>query len=287
LIAEVERLFENNNLKLIESRPYPEADAEYWHSTVVDGGGSPISGGFGTDQARARRIAVAELLERFAVRDLAGSANQERQAWGLDVHPTACGFAGGFNLSNTVKRSTGEALERWAMSLWIDEGFMIPQLASCEVVESLDSISKYFASQFDEVLFFLRSFKVKTGTSVQSFVVAQTMGLKDGGIFPGSSAQFSEGSYWQHALLESVRHLLGVKNNPVKDIFPNNKVAFFAQNAGIALEQIHKAQRTDWPEPKISLQRVLQLYNGQFFVARTIIDGWKNWSEGPLERFLY
>lgn len=285
MIESIARLFDVESLRLEESQ---EAGTGYWQSTVVDSTRTPRASGFSGDRQQARKIATAELLERKMYFQLQASNEIVRKSWGLDIHPTACGFAGGFDLINTTQRSLSEAVERWVMSLWIDDGFKIDPSPTEQILATLDPVSRFFANQFDQVLFFEKRVTLNFDRIPKTIVVAQTMGLKDGGIFPGSSAQVSDGGYWQHALLESYRHLMGVKNNPARiDKFPDNKVHFFANNAQVALDQIVQARNPIWPEPKLLLQKSILGPVDQFYVARTIIDGWRNWSEGPLARFLY
>ena len=265
---------------------------KYWHSSVISSDGFPLSGGFSSDRYAARKIAIAEFLEFNEVRNLAREDSAGN--WALDLFPTNCGFAVGFDEFNTRLRSIREAAERWVMSKWIDEHYYIPDINAGELFPNLSGPAKFFVSQFDEVLFFKIAVTVLLDGHFYQIEVAQTMGLKGKGIYPGSSAQGSEigneNGIWEHALLESFRHLQGVKNNPVcnrEGIFPDNRINFFAKNGRIALQQIAKANRQDWPLPRIKLHKWVSLYNGEVYLARTIIDGWNSWHTGPLDRFLY
>lgn len=273
---------------LQEAALTPEAGIEYWHTTVIDKSGMPLSGGFAQDKNQSRKIAVAEYLERKLVREIYSCGETERSTWGLDIIPTACGFAGGFNANNTRFRSIAEAAERWVMSKWIDEGYFIEQLSSQKVEENLDPISKFIASKFDNVLYFSKDVLIPIGDQFIAIKVCQTMGLLGGGIFPGSSAQLTGGTIWQHALIESYRHLLAAKNNTVnRDLFPFNRINYFAKNAAVALTKIAEANRTSWPIPKVILHRTQEYYSGNFYLSRTILDGWESWHLGPIDRFVY
>ncbi|MBX3022684.1 MAG: hypothetical protein KF799_13510 [Bdellovibrionales bacterium] len=288
MVEWIAQLMDENQMRLEETQMFAQSGGEYWQSTAVDQGRNPISSGFSPDKKQARKIAISEMLERLTYHRLMKGGLEERRAWGLDSHPTACGFASGFDKSNTVLRSLAEATERWVMSLWIDDGYYITKVDSKKVFSGLDPISQFFVAQFDDVLYFEKEVLVQVDTALLKFTIAQTMGLKGNGIYPGSSAQIAEGSIWQHALLESYRHLLGFKNNPSRPTtFPDNKVEFFANHAAIALEQIERAQNRNWPLPQIALQKSLSQYGGNHYIVRTIFAGWKDWSEGPLERFLY
>lgn len=264
-----------------------EGDIQLWHSSFLDRRNFPVSGGFGTSIIQARKIATAEYIERKFVSNVLKSPKLSKE-WGCDLVPSACGFAVGFDYTNTIHRSVGEALERWVMSLWIDQGYKIDQVRTEVVEPQLDPASRHFISQFDEVRYYLKEIAVYLDGRLFKFQIAQTMGLKDGGIFPGSSAQTTSGNCWQHSILESYRHLLAFRNNPKEvNTFPMNKVRYFAKNSAVAINQINAATIDQWPQPRIKKFRIQSFANDAYFVARTIIEGWTPWSEGPLERFLY
>jgi ribosomal protein S12 methylthiotransferase accessory factor YcaO len=278
----------NNNCTLQESTVDVKSAYEFWHSVVLDNSQNPISGGFGNNKMAARKIAIAEYLERHFFRNLLNSSKEIQTEWGLDIIPTACGFAAGFNSENTVLRSVNEAIERWVMSKWIDDNFALEEVGLEFIKPKLDPAALFFIEQFDEVLFFKKKVIVMIQDNPMQVTVAKTMGLTSTGIFPGSSAQISCGNIWNHALLESFRHLLAVRNNPVrKNVFPDNKVRFFAENKNIGLKQIKAASNRNWPLPQITFHNSESLLGGQYFIARTIISGWKTWSDGPIERFLF
>ncbi len=282
----IEQLLLKFECQIEESIFYEDSFVQFWHSAVIDKNGNPISGGFSFDKMQARKIALAEFIERKKVNELFSISDRSKKIWGFDLIPTACGFAAGFNLQNTIQRSINEAVERWVMSKWIDDGYQIEQMNQSDI-KGLDPASEFFISQFDEVLFFKKEVAIQTNDQFQKITVGQTMGLTEFGIFPGSSAQFSHGQVWQHALLESYRHFLGVKNNPDFSTFPGNKVLFFARNKQIALDQINKATKEIWPTPEIILHQNQSFASDSYFLARTIISGWQSWNLGPIERFLY
>ena len=282
----IEQLLLKFECQIEESIFYEDSIVQFWHSAIIDKFGNPISGGFSFDKMQARKIALAEFIERKKVNELFNISDKSKKEWGLDLIPTACGFAAGFNLQNTIQRSINEAVERWVMSKWIDNGCYIEQLPQNKI-QNLDPASEFFVSQFDEVLFFKKEVVLQVNDQYQKITVGQTMGLTEFGIFPGSSAQFNNGQVWQHALLESYRHYLGVQNNPDFSTFPGNKVLFFANNKKIALNQISNATKESWPVPEIILHQHQSFESDNYFLARTIINGWSSWNSGSIERFLY
>jgi len=260
---------------------------EFWHCSILDDQSFPISGGFAATRDYARKIAIAEFLERMNYHKIYRNPDQHK-VWGLDSVSTACGFAVGFHRENTILRSIAEAHERWVMSKWIDEDYLIEEIPAEVVEKDLDPVSKFFASHFDKVLYFKKDLAVPIEDKWVTLEIAQTMGLKDNGIYPGSSAQKTGGNLWQHSLLESFRHYLAVKNNPDRgDVFPDNKVHFFSKNSQVALDQIYRPKKEQWPVSQIKFHRCEQIDDGNYFLARTIVDGWNTWNQGLLERFLY
>lgn len=278
------RELENENLVIEEFNLMANAGLEFWNSNILNSERISIAGGSGPTKDISRKIAFAEYLERSEFRRISESSKSERSQWGLDIIPTGCGFAAGFNLRNTIFRSIGEAVERWVMSKWIDDNFVIKKV---KPIRKLDPVSMWFHNQFDSIDYFKHETIVKVDENFHQFFVGVTVAYKDGGVFIGSSAQFTGGTLWQHALLESYRHFLQFKNGVHTFEFPDNKIRFFAVNKEIAKNQIDKAKFEVWPLPSISFHTAAKIDTRNFYLARTIVAGWSSWSEGPLERFLY
>lgn len=280
--------FQQQKIRLEEANLFPEIGLDYWHSTVVSSHNIPISGGFGFDRHYARKIALAEYLERMSVVEITNTIS-EHAKWGADLIPTACGFAAGFDKNNTILRALGEACERWVLSNWIDNQLFIEELSANEI--NLDPAAIFFSNQFSQVRYFKKKLKIFFQGMLVDVTVAQTTAFTEDGAFPGSSVQVINNDdkfLWQHSLLESYRHLLAIKNNPAgHDKFPANKVMFFSKNKEIAIEQIKSAKNKNWPLPETILERVESRFDNEAFIARIILRGWKSWHEGPIERFLY
>jgi hypothetical protein len=274
--------------KIEEAPFFPDTGVSFWHSNILDSSGHSKGAGFGSERLYARKVAVAEFLERRTVREISKRPNAERDAWGMGLIPTACGFAAGFEKSNTIIRSLSEATERWVMSKWIDDNCSIEEVPVASVSHDLDEVSRFIVSQFQDVRLFKKVVRLDFGNLPVEVCVAQTFGLLDEGIYPGSSAQAAVGPIWQHAFLESFRHLLFVRNNPIRpNRFPDDKIHFFSKNASVAISQIDRPKTGLWPEPKVEFHRVEHFAAHGFFLARTILSGWTSWHLGPTTRFLY
>lgn len=277
-----------NKLQLMESR-IGNTDRGYWHASLIDENSYPVSGGWGSSKDLARTIAISEWFERNFVFELRKGSQVEKEKWDLIDFNSACGFAAGFDEPNTRLRSVQEASERWVMSLWIDSQYFIPERAQEEIVPSLSEESQYLVSFFDKVRFFEKRVIVDCNDILIEVNVVQTMGYKGNGIFPGSSASDRGNGVWEHALLESARHLMALRNNPNRgDVFPENRLRFFAENKDLADMQIRSAFKKDWPVGKLRMHRFEELkgFPG-VHIARTILTGWTAWNLGPIHRFVY
>lgn len=282
----MQRLY-SQKLSVQEARMPIEGSVEFWHCSILDEKKFPVSGGFGANRDLARKIAIAEFLERMSYQRIASNIDLHK-SWGIDQVSTGCGFAVGFNKENTIIRSVAEAYERWVLSKWIDEDYLIDEVSQDSIYCSLDPASQFFANQFDNVAFFKKPLLIPLSGKILNFETAVTVGLKDKGAFIGSTTRIAGGNVWQHPLLESYRHLLGYRNNPKRDdIFPSNRINFFATNAESALQQIRRSKKVQWPTPKIQLHRCEHFVDDNYYLARTIVEGWISWNLGPLDRFLY
>ncbi len=282
-----EYIIQKNCLKLQEYSLNSQTGFDYWHSCLMDINNLPVSGGFGCDKHTSRKIALAEFLERDAYKSISSSDYQIQKKWGLDLMPTGCGFAAGFNHNNTIIRSVGEAVERWVISKWIDEGHLMDSVTDVHALSVLDPISNWFYRQFDKVYFYKKEIIVMLHNEFYKFQIGATIGRKNSGVYVGYSAQINDNNLWQHALLESFRHFLIEKNNNPINIFPDNRIRFFGKNADYALSKIPQNSQSLWPIPKIIHFECEENSQIGFFLARTIIDGWKSWHLGGDDRFLY
>ncbi|USN46702.1 MAG: hypothetical protein H6626_10855 [Pseudobdellovibrionaceae bacterium] len=251
-----------------------------WQVNIITENGMPISGGFGTNLEQARKVAAAEFLERSTVQRLKADESLKKE-WLLDVYPTACGFAAGFDKESTKLRSIMEGLERWVVSKWIDDNYHMNE----EDSPHLESLGQYFVSQFDDCRFFFKSLPVLIGDRIVVARVAVVVAFSESGAFPGYSAGLEGENVWTHALLEGMRHLLIARNSPRVDRFPYNRIFYFSDHRQKVEAILSKNRREKWPTPQ-PLFFHSETFDG-FYMSRTIFKGWKSWHDGPIDRFLY
>lgn len=287
-MKDLEKILKKENYLLQEYNLASQIGIDFWHSTLKDRNGRPISSGFGQDKQTSRKIAVSEFLERRFFRETKYGNSETQKKWGLDILSTGCGFAVGYNPHNTVLRSIGEGVERWVMSKWIDEHYYIEELNLREILLELDCPSKWFFQQFESVKIYNKQILINAFKKYLVFNVTICVGVIKNGVFLGSGVAYGlNNKNFQHSLLESFRHLSLCRNTKAIEEFPDNKVRFFSKNGLVAHEQIKKAKFENWPVPKIKFFNFEERVEEGFCLARTIIDGWTCWKQGPIERFLY
>lgn len=258
-----------------------------WHSSVMTREGVAASGGCSADRNVARRIALAELIERYTFKQ---NVARGVDALILEEFPTSSGFAAGFESTPTKMRAVCEAVERWAISKWIDDGHYLPPISSQQV--RLSPLAKFFASKFDQVLFFSRSFEIDVDGQQVLLKFGTVIGINDGGAFPGSRVCSPSEDTWEHALIEAWRHL-GMASNK-KKTFPKNdfyydRVFYFARNAQAALDSVNqKPEQITWPEPRLRLlAKVEHAVPEGFYVWRALCHDFIGWHLGDKTRFVY
>ncbi|MDZ4662392.1 MAG: hypothetical protein SGJ18_12330 [Pseudomonadota bacterium] len=271
----------NPEIKDFQETPITTAEGKKaWHVTITTQSGLPLSGGFGRELDQARKIAACEFVERSLFQKFKKDEGSHK-AWALDTHPTVCGFAAGFDRNRTVLRSVLEALERWALSQWIDHDYAMDEMFNPE----LDGVCQYFVSHFSHIRFFKKSVAFYLEGKLVLGHVGFVVGFSGDGAFPGSTASLEGENLWEHSLLEAFRHLLIFRNSPSSSRFPYNRIFHFAKNAGEANSILDRGQKRNWLMPHISFFNETQVEI--FYLARMVFLGWTPWHLGPANRFLY
>ena len=259
-----------------------------WHFNAMGLNSLCLGSGLAQDRDTARRIALAETLERAVYRKLRNSG--EAQGFGLDKNPTSCGFAAGFEFEKTRIRSICEAVERWARALWIDDGFALMKVPATRIF--LSPLGKHLIEPFQECLYFSGEFSVQDPIrrSTINLKLAVVVGMTKDGVFPGSRVCSEQEDPWEHACLEAWRHHLVFKNSSLPELPENSflrRISHFGTNRELAISQIERADRYDWPKPNILLHRSREELGGKLFVWRSLCDGYLGWESGGLDRFVY
>jgi hypothetical protein len=267
-----------------------------WMVTAVTLDRLALGSGCHQDRNTARRIAVAELLERACVNEIkkAHKASDEFKDLLLSDYPTTCGFAAGFEAQKTCLRSVTEAFERWVWSKWIDELFYINKVHVAN--SSLTALAKYFVSDFVSVDFYEigMKFSLPNGNAIEvkfGAVIAQD---KSEGVYPGSRVCTIADDPWEHALLEAWRHLQLAQQmeqeSPTvhadRPIF-QRRVLHFAQHGDLALTQVAAAHKPLWPNPTLRVHARVPCRSNDFFLWRSLMSNFVGWDQGPIERFVY
>lgn len=258
-----------------------------WHATALSASGDALGSGCHRDANTARIIAISETLERAHFFKLLEST--QREEFLLSEYPSSCGFAFGFSSEPARFRAIAEAVERWAWSKWIDEGYAMKALDPKDAV--LSPVAIHFASQFESVDYHTVTINVLTEViGMLTLRLGIVVARSGDGVFPGSRACLIQDDPWEHALVEAWRHLLiykGLKTDSrdPKGVF--GRIKYFGDHGNRAEEQISKARNEHWPEPRLKLLRDVSLPEGQGYLWRALCDDYVPWHLGGSERFVY
>lgn len=261
-----------------------------WNSTLYLSNGFPFSGGTAISRTLARRIAIAEALERSLV-DRLFLSEKDRKGLLLNEIPSCSGFAAGFSQRKTHLRALCEAVERWAWSKWIDEKFKIPIKKTSP---SLSALGNLLAARFHRSQFYEQQVRVGINGKLIELKFLAFIGLSKDGVFPGSRVCMPEDENWDHPLIEASRNHInfGTKRN-LGTLFSKNDIIarrseFFARNANIALAQIDRATKEKWPLfAPLRLWKKVETNVSDVFLSRAVCEDHIPWHLGPIERFVY
>lgn len=258
-----------------------------WHSTCFGNESVALGSGYSSVRDEARRIAIAETLERAFFKRIVFSP--ESSEFLIPEYPTSCGFAAGFHWGSTQFRSLCEAVERWALEQWIDEDCPFDEIRKGDL--RLSVLAEFFAASFCDLLFYRKELSVDYDGKLVPLVCGVVVGLTESGAYIGARVSSSEDDIWTHPLIEAWRHKKIFEK--VQDTPPDalsevrRKIQFFGRNRDVALAQVANTKHGTWAIPKVRLKKEYKTGIPGIFVWRHLIDGFKGWQLGPLERFLY
>ena len=190
--------------KIVESPIVNAANIEVgWNSFVLEDDGFVVAGGTSTDRMKARRIALAEGLERAIVGRL--SADKVKSVeFGFDKVPGSIGCAVGFERLPTKIRSVCEGVEFAVRDVL---GRRPLNFEKTDVVLKSD-LTRKFSEEFDSLQFWkLEIQNVLWNEAVGSLYFFLCLGSAANGTFAGYRVAPSGSQGWDHALIECSRNL--------------------------------------------------------------------------------
>lgn len=274
-------------IELIEETPIVLDEKNVgWHVNIKSKYGY-IGSGVGLELNVARRIAVAESVERITFLKL---TEIQKKKILFDDYPTTCGFAAGFEADGAKFRSISEAIERWGWSKWIDDGFHIPELKVINL-NILTPIAKFFLKQFDSY----RLYEIHLNTKDLQFLnfpdkvkFCIFLGFKNDGVFPGSRVCSVHEDGWTHSVTEAWRHFVIFNSNIDCDaVFPIKRICYFGKNSEKAVNIIQNSNNTQWPEMKLLLHECIDSKIKNTYIFRTLLFDYIGWDKGDEKRFVY
>lgn len=263
-----------------------------WHSSVIINDGKAIGSGTAKDRDTARRIAVAESVERGFLLHCSSDDVKSREFM-LNLINSSSGFAAGFNNTATGFRSMCESVERWAWSQWIDKSCFITQVTP--VISN--ALTQSLLSRFQSVQFYKTSLTVKLGDYLRPLQFGIILGFTDEGVFAGSRVTSPSDDPWEHAAIEVSRnlhlfsHLNSIDESEIQSLtWFQRRILYFGKNRASALKQIPSISsvkpQTKWPMPVVVFQKNTSPFEG-VFVWRTLCSNFVPWHLGPDDRFVY
>lgn len=277
----------NPEIKSIDQQPICDLVGRVigWNCYFMNHKGQAIAGGTASNVELAKRIAVAECYERALFNKFIQDTEVSEKLL-LNESPSTSGFAAGFDKNSTAFRSICEAVERWAWSKWIDEGFFIPQIQQPQVTE----LSKGLASNFTSTSFLHLPIKVER-PFFQNLTISIFLGFKGEGVFAGSRATSTNDNPWEHAIIEAYRNLknfdLGDRSQVSQDDIIGQRALYFGDRAGEALSQIKRASKKDWPVASMKIHREVPTGVDSLYLFRSMCNDFKHWHLGDEKRFVY
>ncbi|MCM2281070.1 MAG: hypothetical protein NDI61_04405 [Bdellovibrionaceae bacterium] len=189
----------------------------------------------------------------------------------------------------TRQRAIAEALERWAWSKWIDEGFSLNEQKNVQF--SSIPVTDFIVRKFDEVLCFSKNLSIYV-SHAEKYPVSLpiTLGKSGDGVFAGSRVAPLGQDLWTHALVESWRHMEYFIKSPSDARFSGvaSRIHHFCRHGNEALALVNREPtKTNWPEPQMALLDGIPVANGKAHIWRALLKNFRAWHEGGAERFVY
>lgn len=267
------------------SSPYISSEVsllgDYYHVSYSSSQYDVKGSGFAKRLETAKKIAFSELNERYLVFQLLKQKNKKNR-WGFEFDQSCSGFSVGYSEQKTILRSICEGVERWALSKWIDDGYALctPSISVSEHI-----LKSSILKSFDRINLYYVNVPLVISDLILNVYVSVFLGWKGRGVYAGYGAKTELQSAIDHASVEAIRNLLIYKNQVPQSHFPYNRIQFFANNGSHAIDSIQKTKIKLWPTPTLQFNHREKF--GDFWLARTIFEGWDPWQNGGEARFLY
>ncbi len=260
-----------------------------YNSTFYDTALSPLGGGLTDSFEEARRIAVAETIERGLYRKIRLDPKY-RNLLRLDCIDSTLGFACGFEKEPTAYRSFCEALEKWCLSQIIDFNYKIDRVDKHN--NNLSKLANFLVSDFNQFNFFQKKFHVKAPFEKSDLELTFNffVGFTETGIFPGSQVTSVNDNAFTHPVVEAWRHLknyqLLKKRNPNTTNLIEKRLLYFGDQKTTGLAQILSSKNTNWKKPELELFEEIDTNFQGVYLYRTLLKDFIPVSKGDVGRFV-
>jgi hypothetical protein len=261
-----------------------------WNFYVQNKEGISLAGGTNVNSEIAKTIAIAESFERALAKKISMDPIKSKEFL-MDLFPTSCGFASGFDQSTTKLRAIKEAVERWAWSKWIDESF---QMNEIELKNKLaNPLSQYIFKLFPKVRIHRKDGILVLHKDLHlnySFLVLILE--NENGVFAGCRAGPPNEDLISHSAIEAFRNYQNFKLLSKNDALNTNSVVakrniYFATHKEEAFEQIKRSTNKSWPQAEISILKEYPTMVPGVFLWRCLMKDFLGWHIGDVKRFVY
>lgn len=195
--------------------------------------------------------------------------------------------AAGFEKKGAGVRSICEAVERWAWSKWIDEGYFMPVVLKPE----LTKLAEFLHSLFTSTTFFQVYLQVGVPFPIRELKFTVFLGFKGKGVFAGSRVTGEFDDSWEHAIIESYRNLKNFEMNDRNKIDSENLIGrrayYFGTHADEAMKQVNCANKEDWPIATLKLHKEISTGFDDVYLYRSMCNDFQHWHLGDEKRFVY
>ncbi len=274
------------NIKLEESLIQNDGKELGWNYTLVDKDRKALGSGTHIFKTTAKIKAISEFIERHLIKQ--ARETDKNNHFGFDIDNSSTGFAIGLTKESTKLRSLLEAIERWALSSWIDHGRAVKEAK--KIKESLDPLSTFLCREFDSLYFYQTNFPVEFLESGK-VTFGAVLGIKNSGVFLGTNTATVQSDLWMQACIELHRSLKIYQRNGRFKV-PEDKILkridYFGSNMKEAFSQIQSSKNLDFDYgPRVQLCREFDSGTKGLYFYRSLIKDCLPLSIGNEKRFVY
>lgn len=259
-------------------------DALSFQTSVVDFQGRSLGTGLG----KVKEFSILKALNESVERNIFSNVRQcqfRSAEFLIDEHPSSCGFAVAQKKNFARDIAVAEAVERWVRSKWIDENYFIEE-SELDNVRTCNLL-KWSFEHFRKIRVFEKKLSIVLDCRARQANSIIVVAYAKNGAFVGSNTKLDLEADFDHALMEAWRHLRLATSEAKHFEEEKRPIVFFSENFEEADKQIMRANKKNWPSPKLRIVREVPLSTPNFHCVRAICDDYIGWHINDGTRFVY